>query len=114
MAKEDFKLFVRENKDLVDYVRGGGSWQELYEVYSLYGSDSDVWNKYRTNNKGVTNNNYKLRDLMDMVKDIDLEKVRNGIDSIQKTISMIQDLGVKSTNNQNRYEPRYRYQHLDD
>lgn len=113
MSKESFKVFARNNPELIDYVKNKrATWQELYEVYNLYGEDRNIWNKYLSSSKD-TNSNVGFKDIVDMVKDIDLEKVRSGIDSIQKTISMVQDLGLK-TKNENRYQTRYRYRHLDD
>ena len=50
-----------------------------------------------------------------MIKKVDLEKVRHGIEGVQKTISLIQDLGVGNKNNvQEQYQNRRVYQHFDD
>lgn len=126
MSKEDFKRFVRKNPNLARYVNNEGtSWQKLYEMYNLYGENNEVWNDYlnnRTDNEGsipmvTKTNEFAFRELMNMIKNIDLEKVRHGIEGVQKTISLVQDLGLGgSNNNVNReeYQSRPMYQHLDD
>ena len=36
--KEKFKNFVKLNPKLIDAVKNGNkTWQELYEIYTLYG-----------------------------------------------------------------------------
>ena len=47
MSKENFKRFVKSNPNIIDYVKeNNAKWQDLYEVYELYGEDENVWNKY--------------------------------------------------------------------
>ena len=50
---------------------------------------------------------------MSVVKGINLEKVQKGIDSIQKTISLVQELGSGNSNN-NTYEQRPIYKKFED
>lgn len=122
MSKEDFKSFVRNNPNLARSVNNGDtSWQRLYEMYSLYGEDSDVWNDYLISNnrnipKVTKTNELAFKELMNMVRNIDLEKVRHGIEGVQKTISLVQDLGFGGSSNNNReeYQNRPTYQHFDD
>lgn len=122
MSKEDFKNFVRNNPTLVKHVNNNEvTWQQLYEMYNLYGENSEVWDDYLV--KGNTSNISKVtpanekafKELVSMIKKVDLEKVRHGIEGVQKTISLIQDLGVGNKNNvQEQYQNRPVYQHFDD
>lgn len=123
MSKEDFKSFVRNNPSLARRVNNNEtSWQRLYEMYNLYGEDSNVWNDYLTDNsnrsipKVTKTNELAFRELINMIKNVDLEKVRHGIEGVQKTISLVQDLGFGSnnTNNNDGYQSRPMYQHFDD
>ena len=44
---DEFKMFVKANPFLIDYIKKGKkSWQDLYEIYDIYGSDEEYWNKY--------------------------------------------------------------------
>lgn len=125
MSKENFKNFVRNNPSLAKYVNNNDiSWQKLYETYELYGENNDVWSNFINNTNGdrgaskvTKTNEIAFKELVNMVKNIDLEKVRNGIEGVQKAISLVQDLGFGGGNNNNtkpQYEARPLYQHFDD
>ena len=49
-----------------------------------------------------------------MFKNLNLDKVQKGINNVQKTISLIQDLGIGSGSAISSYEQRPTYQHFDD
>ena len=50
MSKEGFKIFARNNPNLARKVNANEiSWQKLYEMYELYGENSNVWNDYLNN-----------------------------------------------------------------
>lgn len=125
MSKDNFKNFVRNNPNLAKHVNNNEiSWQKLYEMYNLYGENNDVWNDYindtssdRSTPKVTKNNELAFKELVNMVKNIDLEKVRSGITGVQKAISLVQDLGFGGGNNntnKEQYEARPLYQHFDD
>ncbi len=122
MSKEDFKNFAQKNPTLAKHVlRNEVTWQQLYEIYNIYGEDNNIWNSYLKDNQNnsitkVTPTNEKaFHELINMVKNVDLEKVRHGIEGVQKTISLIQDLGIgNKANNQEEYQNRPIYQHFDD
>ena len=109
MSKENFKNFVRNNPNLVKYVKDNKTtWQQLFETYELYGEDINIWKQY-TNETKLTNS---FNEIINTIKNIYLEKLQNGIESIQSTISLIQNFGT--TQQQIKYEPKYKYQRLDD
>ena len=103
--KDKFIKFVRNNPSLIDYVKNNNaSWQDLYEIYALYGEDKNIWSKY-------LNNNYKLmEDLIKMIKKVNLENVKKTTESLEKAIEILQ--GLSSNKNSNE-EPR-RYGDLSD
>ena len=104
--KEDFKRFVKSNPNLVNYVKQKkGTWQDLFEVYSLYGEDSNVWDKYLNDNS--------IDELIKMVKNINLDSIKNVIDGLQKAISIIQNLSSNDIK-YDSYEPKESYSNLDD
>lgn len=116
MSKEEFKNFAKQHPTLAKYVNNGTmTWQKFYDMYRLYGEDTTVWKEYLEENKNTTTlvrEDTTIKDLVNMMKNIDLEKVRKGIDGVQKAISLIQDLG--NTQKKEEYEPRPIYRHLDD
>lgn len=123
MAKIDnFKLFVKNNPNLITYVRNNTmSWQKFYELYDLYGEDNNVWNEYL--NKDTTVNttkteskkSNKFSDILDMAKNLDTNKLQDGISSVQKAIGLIGDILVKDKKpDASTYNPRPIYRRFDD
>ena len=114
MSKETFKSFVRDNPSLIKYVNNNSmTWQKFYEMFELYGTDNKVWDSY-INNTNITNANGAFKELVDIFKGLNLEKVQKGINSIQKTISLVQELGLGATSAAATYESRPQYPHFDD
>ena len=123
MAKIDnFKLFVKNNPNLITYVKNNTmSWQKFYELYDLYGEDNNVWNEYL--NKDTTVNttkteskkSNKFSDILDMAKNLDTNKLQDGISSVQKAIGLIGDILVKDKKpDASTYNPRPIYRKFDD
>lgn len=125
MAKIDnFKLFVKNNPNLITYVRNNTmSWQKFYELYDLYGEDNNIWSEY-LNNKSNSNDSAKeketkksskISDILDMAKNIDTNKLQDSISSVQKAIGLIGDMLVKDKKpDTSVYNPRPIYRRFDD
>lgn len=90
MSLESFKSFVRQRPSLANFVNNKEkTWQDFYEMYELYGENSEVWNKYVRDsiNKPVT-----IKDLFGLFKNIDIGEVQESISSLQKGIGYIENL----------------------
>ena len=119
---DNFKLFVKNNPNLITYVKNNTmSWQKFYELYDLYGEDNSVWNEYL--NKDTTVNSTKTEskksnkfsDILDMAKNLDTNKLQDGISSVQKAIGLIGDILVKDKKpDASTYNPRPIYRRFDD
>lgn len=122
MSKEEFKSFVRKNPSLIKYVNNNSmTWQKFYEMYDMYGESNDIWNNYlnTTSNNIVKTNTLSssenaFRELVNTVKTINLEKVQKGINSLQKTISLVQELGSSNNTTPKEYERRPIYKRFED
>lgn len=122
MSKKEFKSFVRKNPSLIKYVNNNSmTWQKFYEMYDMYGESNDIWNNYlntASNNIVKTNtlssSENAFRELVNTVKGINLEKVQKGINSLQKTISLVQELGSSNNTTPKEYERRPIYKHFED
>ncbi len=116
MSKIDnFKLFIKNNPILVDYVKNKEkTWQEFYELYDIYGEDKKIWDEYlnKKTNKESNKNNINIDNILEYAKNIDMNKLEEGITSIQKAISLFSGMLVKEDNN--NYTPRPVYQRFDD
>ena len=97
------------------------TWQKFYEIYDIYGEDNSVWDEYlkeeikeqtETKKKNVASFN----DIINLAKNMDVDKVQEGITSIQKAISLVSDLFVKNTSDtsKNSYTPRPIYRSFED
>lgn len=105
--KEKFKEFVKNNPKLIDYVKNNNkSWQEIYEIYALYGEDSSIWDNY------IKNSKTGLDELIKMIQGVNLESVKKTVDSIQKAVTIIQNMSVKE--NDSKYEKTKEYKDLND
>ena len=116
---DDFKEFVRKNPNLISQVKESKmTWQQFYEFYDLYGEDDNIWNNYiRSNNpNGVNtkNPNNSWTELINMAKNMDVNKVQEGIVSLQKAIGLVSDLFIKDNNKTSEYKPRPLYKHFED
>ena len=110
MSKEAFKSFAKLHPELASSVLNGTtSWQKLYELYDIYGENSKIWESYidKTSKKET------IKDLFTTFKNLDFESVQRGVTNIQKTISLLQELGFTKQEETN-YEPRPIYSRFDD
>ena len=104
--KEKFKEFVKNNPKLIDYVKNNNkSWQDLYEIYALYGEDSSIWDNY------INNNKTGLDELIKMIQGVNLESVKKTVDGLSKAVSIIQSIGTEKPN---EYEQTRKYEDLND
>lgn len=120
MSKETFKLFAKGHPELANQVMNGKTnWQKLYELFEIYGEDSEVWNSYTTSvgdNTSVKDVPTSFKDLFNTFKNIDLDSVQKGVTNLQKTIGLLQDIGLGGAASQavNTYEARPMYKYFED
>ena len=110
MSKETFKMFARNHPELATSVlQGNASWQQLYELYEIYGENHNIWKNY-FNKSSITDNivtgTNTIKDFVDSIKNLDMNSVQQGINNIQKTIGLLQDIGL--TKNTNETRPIYK------
>lgn len=119
MSKETFKIFARSHPELATQViNNKTSWQKLYELYEIYGENNSVWDDYFSKNLTqltTANANATFKDLFNMIKNIDLDSVQKGVNNLQKTIGLLQDIGLGNSKGiSDSYEPRPLYQYFED
>lgn len=116
MAKlDEFKGFVKKNPELIKYVKKGDmTWQKFYEIYDLYGEDSNAWKDYLTvaaTATGVVG----LGEIANWFKGVNLGHIQSGVNNLQRVLGVIQDLSSKDTKTTTpEYKPRPIYKHFDD
>lgn len=117
---DEFKSFVKDNPRLIKYVKNNEmTWQKFYEIYDLYGNAEDAWKDFLSVEevkevaKDVTKAS-ATSDFMSWIKGIDLDSVREGVNSLQRVIGVMQDFGSSKQTNVEEYKPRPLYKHFED
>ena len=106
--KEDFKLFVKKYPSFATYVQNKTTtWQQLYELWDMYGDDDNVFSKY----KSVSNTD--LNSVINGIKNINMDNVKKNLNSIEKGIKLLQDF-VKKEDPTPSYEPRPIFKRFED
>ena len=109
---DNFKLFIKQNPTFANYIKDGSmTWQKFYELYDMYGEESTIWDEYKQEKKKSTT----LNDIVNMAKNIDMDKFQDGINSLSKAVGLFSDLFVNKTGTStNTYKPRAVYRRFDD
>lgn len=120
MSKETFKMFARSHPELAkEVLNNTTTWQKLFELYEIYGENNSVWDTFLPRTSPSSNTTLTspatIKDLISMVKNIDLDSVQKGVNNLQKTIGLLQDIGLGSAaKTPDVYEPRPLYQYFED
>src|SRR5574344_2082222 len=89
---DDFKLFVSKNPNLVDYVKKKNiSWQNLFEIYDLYGEKDSIWKKYTIQESSTLN----IKNILNTIKNININSLEENINSISKADGLVDELTKK-------------------
>ena len=92
--KEEFKRFASLHPELINYVKkNNSSWQELYEIYDIYGTDQNAWDKY-LDNKSSSNG---FDSITKMIKNVDMDSIQKHVNTAQKALGFISELTTKNT-----------------
>lgn len=115
MSKETFKSFAKVHPELAKSVlTGKTSWQKLYELYDIYGENNSIWDDFIEPVTATAQSTFK--DLFNTFRNLDMDSVQKGVTNLQKTIGLLQDIGLgnNQATQKNTYEPRPMYQYFED
>jgi len=90
-------MFARNHPELANSVlKGNTTWQQLYELYEIYGENHSVWNSYfqPSVSDSISSSTTTIKDFVNTFKNLDMDSVQKGITNIQKTIGLLQDIGI--------------------
>ena len=89
---DNFKSFVKSHPTFASFIKDGSmTWQKFYELYDLYGDNERVWKDY---SKDSSLNVDKIKD---MIKSVDMESIKEHINTAQKALDIVQELTGKSS-----------------
>lgn len=112
MKLESFKTFVKNNPYLVSYVKNDKmTWQKFYEIYDLYGEEDSIWNDFK-NNDNSSNITNTFKEIINLVKGIDLNSVRKALTGLDKAIEAFK--GFNNDNSSSIYEERPKNKYFED
>lgn len=103
---DEFKEFIKSVPGIRNEVLDGTyTWQQLYEIYSLYGKDDKVFAPY-LNVKKEEEGSLDLNKVMYIFKNLDLEAVGRSLDGIQKVLNIVIKMTDKEGNEESFYKDR--------
>ena len=105
--KTEFKEFVKKYPSFASFVQNKSTtWQELYELWDMYGDDDKVFSRYKTVGTDLNN-------VINGIKNINMDSVKKNLNSIEKGIKLLQDF-VKKDSEVPTYEPRPIFKRFED
>ena len=76
---DEFKEFLKTIPSIKqDVLNGRYTWQQLYEIFVMYGKDDKFWLPYKTGNSG-----FDLNMLLEVIKNIDLNALSSSLEEIR-------------------------------
>ena len=109
---DKFKQFVKLNPQFASYIKNNTmTWQKFYELYDMYGEDSTIWSSFENEDKKTSPT---INDLIKMAKNIDIDKLHDGVNSLSKAVGLFSELFTNKDSSINNYNPRAIYQRFDD
>ena len=83
MQVDEFKTFVKTIPSIRDeVVKGRYTWQQLYEIYVLYGEDDKIWEPYKKSN-------IDLSGIFEIIKNVDLNALSRSFEGLQKILDLM-------------------------
>ena len=93
--KELFKNFIGAHPEILKYIKNKEmTFQDFFEIYDIYGEESNVWDKYFKDNIETDDN--KLKELSGLLKNINIDSIEHHVNNAQKVIGIIQELTKKT------------------
>lgn len=98
---DEFKQFLKTIPSIKrDVVNHTYTWQQIYEIYTLYGKDDDFFKPYK-NPRSLD-----INGLLDVVKNVDLDALSSSLQSLEKVLSLVSSMVVKDKGQDKWYNER--------
>ena len=94
---EEFKKFASSKPFLKKKVENKETtWQELYERYDIYGENDDIFKENEKESKRKNGDSFSA--FMDMINNIDIDKITEGLNGMKKVLSILSEVTNKDEN----------------
>lgn len=94
---EEFKKFASSKPFLKKKVENKETtWQELYERYDIYGENDDIFKENEKESKRKNVDSFSS--FMDMINNIDIDKITEGLNGMKKVLSILSEVTNKDEN----------------
>ena len=92
---DEFKVFIKDQDEVLTKIHKGElTWQKVYEIYDIYGPSNSLFKQPKKETRSA--NNSQLNNALKAFQDIDMDKISNNLQSIQKVLGIF---GEFSKNN---------------
>ena len=114
---EEFKEFCKTKPFLIEKIhKKETTWQELYEIYDIYGKDADIFNEEGKKEEEKKDDNKKeTSGILDLLGNFDPDKLADGLNGVKKILAV---LGEVTKPEENEYVTKRKmtrpYQRSDD
>ncbi|MCX4248317.1 MAG: hypothetical protein OSJ65_00975 [Bacilli bacterium] len=93
--KELFKTFIGAHPEILKYIKNKEmTFQDFFEIYDIYGEESNVWDKYFK--EEANTDDTRLKELSGLLKNINIDSIEHHVNNAQKVIGIIQELTKKT------------------
>lgn len=111
---EKFKEFIKDKEFLIDKVNNKETtWQNLYEIYDLYGEDASIFKQEETKEykQSQVNNDNRVNSLLKAFEGVDVNKINENLEGVRKVLAVLSEFSKKDDTKPKRtYEkPNNRY-----
>lgn len=86
----EFKAFLKTIPGIKkDVISKKYTWQQIYEIYTMYGENDDFFKPYKTHQ-------IDINDVLEIIKNVDLDTLSSSLQSIEKILNIVSTLIVKN------------------
>ena len=95
---DKFKKFIKDKEFLIDKVlKKETTWQNLYEIYDLYGEDASIFKQETIEKEEVkeTNNENRVNNLLKAFEGVDVNKINENLEGVRKILAVLGEFTKK-------------------
>ena len=93
---DKFKEFIKDKEFLIDKVnKGETTWQNLYEIYDLYGEGASIFNNATIDEGKTINNENRVNNLLKAFEGVDVNKINENLEGVRKVLAVLSEFTKK-------------------